>query len=76
MDIENLSKTNLYKDAFVQKENRMPTQTDQQMSNPAKNLLTSIAEAKQCVESLRSTVFSVSYCIDELLTYQKGGDTT
>jgi hypothetical protein len=58
MDIENLSKTNLYKDAFVQKENRMPTQTDQQMSNPAKNLLTSIAEAKQCVESLRSTVFS------------------
>jgi len=59
MDIENLSKTNLYKDAFVQKENRMPTQTDQQMSNPAKNLLTSIAEAKQCVESLRSTVFSV-----------------
>jgi len=59
MDIENLSKTNLYKDVFLQKENRLPTQENMNpQMNPAKNLLNSIAEAKQCVESLRSTVFS------------------
>ena len=36
--------------------------------NPAKNLLTSIAEAKQCVESLRSTVFSVN-CFETIICY-------
>jgi len=58
-DIESLSKTSIFRDVYLQKENRSPMPEDNQLlSNPGRKLLSSIAEAKQYVESLRSVVFS------------------
>jgi len=61
LDVENLSKTNPYRDIqLLQKENRLPSSGDpnQMGSNPGRKLLSSIAEAKQYIESLKSVVFS------------------
>ena len=56
LDVENLSKSNIYRDLEL-KENKN-TQPDDKQQNPGRKLLNALSEAKRFAENIKSSTYS------------------